>query len=260
MPSDVFMQPLPAGVWPRPSKGKPLLRDLRRGVRLPLFSLERRAKDTLNNPAARLNFLCVELQPTDLFRPSLKQLWKIPAAPTKRKTFGQRFLASYVCVPKPSFDTWLQDTTGRFEGDRFLVTAPNSFVAEMLERRMYSVIAQAVEAVVGDGVAVEFRAQVVDFETGEVLDPPKLADMDDDALCQWLASLGDFNPEWTLYHFGARRIIRFAARMFGEYGDARPDDAIKHPVRILVYNLKQDMAREQALALRPRILDIEDAR
>ena len=31
----------------------------------------RRARDTLNNPAARLNFLCVELQPTDLFRPSL---------------------------------------------------------------------------------------------------------------------------------------------------------------------------------------------
>ena len=29
------------------------------------------ARDTLNNPSARLNFLCVELQSTDLFRPSL---------------------------------------------------------------------------------------------------------------------------------------------------------------------------------------------
>ena len=28
-------------------------------------------RDTLNNPSARLNFLCVELQSTDLFRPSL---------------------------------------------------------------------------------------------------------------------------------------------------------------------------------------------
>ena len=29
------------------------------------------SRDTLNNPSARLNFLCVELQSTDLFRPSL---------------------------------------------------------------------------------------------------------------------------------------------------------------------------------------------
>ena len=29
------------------------------------------ARDTLNNPSARLNCLCVELQATDLFRPSL---------------------------------------------------------------------------------------------------------------------------------------------------------------------------------------------
>ena len=28
-------------------------------------------RDTLNNPSARLNSLCVELQSTDLFRPSL---------------------------------------------------------------------------------------------------------------------------------------------------------------------------------------------
>ena len=31
----------------------------------------RPSRDTLNNPSARLNFLCVELQSTDLFRPSL---------------------------------------------------------------------------------------------------------------------------------------------------------------------------------------------
>ena len=32
------------------------------------------ARDTLNNPSARLNFLCVELQSTNLFRPSLDQV------------------------------------------------------------------------------------------------------------------------------------------------------------------------------------------
>ena len=34
-----------------------------------------RTRDTLNNPSARLNFLCVELQSTDLFRPSLGEWW-----------------------------------------------------------------------------------------------------------------------------------------------------------------------------------------
>ncbi len=41
-----------------------------RQYRLPDLSVGN-PKDTLNNPAARLNFLCVELQSTDLFRPSL---------------------------------------------------------------------------------------------------------------------------------------------------------------------------------------------
>ena len=33
-------------------------------------------RDALNNPSARLNFLCVELQPTDLFRPTLATKWR----------------------------------------------------------------------------------------------------------------------------------------------------------------------------------------
>ena len=42
-----------------------------RQYRLPDLSVGN-PKDTLNNPAAQLNFLCVELQSTDLFRPSLE--------------------------------------------------------------------------------------------------------------------------------------------------------------------------------------------
>ena len=41
------------------------------------------SRDTLNNPSARLNFLCVELQSTDLFRPSL-------AASAVRAATGER--------------------------------------------------------------------------------------------------------------------------------------------------------------------------
>ena len=64
-----------------------------------------------------------------------------------------------LCVPKPSYDTWLQGTSGgSFAEGRFTVSTPNAFVSEMLERRMYSVVSQAVEKVVGEGVEVAFEA------------------------------------------------------------------------------------------------------
>ena len=40
----------------------------------PSFQRVRSTRDTLNNSSARPNFLCVELQSTDLFRPSLARL------------------------------------------------------------------------------------------------------------------------------------------------------------------------------------------
>ena len=64
-----------------------------------------------------------------------------------------------LCVPKPSYDTWLQGTSGGSLVDgRFTVSTPNAFVSEMLERRMHSVISQAVEKVVGDGVEIAFES------------------------------------------------------------------------------------------------------
>ena len=61
-----------------------------------------RPRDTLNNPSARLNFLCVELQSTDLFRPSLevfgksKEGWlkgflELPNGIPSHDTFGRVF-------------------------------------------------------------------------------------------------------------------------------------------------------------------------
>ena len=64
-----------------------------------------------------------------------------------------------LCVPKPSYDTWLQGTSGgSFVDGRFTVSTPNAFVSEMLERRMHSVISQAVEKVVGGGVEIAFES------------------------------------------------------------------------------------------------------
>ncbi len=53
-------------------------------------------------------------------------------------------------VPRPSFDTWLKDTVGLpGEDGSFVVCTPSPFVAEMLERRMYCLICDALEKVTG---------------------------------------------------------------------------------------------------------------
>ena len=51
------------------------------------------ARDTLNNPSARLNFLCVELQSTDLFRPSLAEELSPRASATHQESEAALFLA-----------------------------------------------------------------------------------------------------------------------------------------------------------------------
>ena len=61
-------------------------------------------------------------------------------------------------VSRPSYKTWLKDTVGLSHGDgEFVVLTPNTFVAEMLEQRMYSVISKAMAKVVDGGVEVRFQ-------------------------------------------------------------------------------------------------------
>ena len=63
-----------------------------------------------------------------------------------------------VQVPRPSYETWLKGTVGVDYGDGELVVGtPNTFVAEMLERRMYSLISQSLARVVAGGAEVRFR-------------------------------------------------------------------------------------------------------
>ena len=61
-------------------------------------------------------------------------------------------------VTRPSYETWLRDTTGiRYADSEFVVSAPNTFVAEMLEQRMYSLISSAVGRIVARDVDVRFE-------------------------------------------------------------------------------------------------------
>ena len=73
-------------------------------------------------------------------------------------------------VPKPSFETWLRGTTGiSYTNGEFTVEAPNAFVAEMLDQRMYSLICDSITMVVGERVSVKF--EVAKEETPPSIDP-----------------------------------------------------------------------------------------
>jgi chromosomal replication initiator protein len=76
---------------------------------------------------------------------SLSQLWAA--------ALGQLQLE----IPRPNFQTWLKDTRPlRLDGDLLSVSTPSAFAAEMLERRLASVVARAVERVAGRPLRVVF--------------------------------------------------------------------------------------------------------
>jgi chromosomal replication initiator protein len=71
-------------------------------------------------------------------------------------------------VTRPSYETWLKGTVGvAFEDGEFVVGAPNAFVAEMLEQRMYSLISQAMERVTKRRVDVRFQVLTQGLGTGD---------------------------------------------------------------------------------------------
>ena len=76
-------------------------------------------------------------------------------------------------VTKPNFDTWLKHTSGLAYADgEFVVGTPNAFVAEMLEQRMYSLIAQTVESVVEAEVEVRFAVESAFDPSGQADEHP----------------------------------------------------------------------------------------
>ena len=79
-----------------------------------------------------------------------------------------------VQVTRPSYETWLKDTVGlAHQNGEFIVGTPNSFVAEMLEQRMYSLISQAMERVTKKHVDVRFCVQPADGgSNGYHVEPP----------------------------------------------------------------------------------------
>ncbi len=76
------------------------------------------------------------------------------AGPVWQAALGQLQLQ----VTRPSYQTWLKDTVGLDHSDgEFVVGAPNAFVAEMLDQRMYTLISQTLNGMVGSSVHVRFQ-------------------------------------------------------------------------------------------------------
>ena len=76
-------------------------------------------------------------------------------------------------VTRPNFETWLKNTVGvAYRDGEFVVGAPNAFVAEMLEQRMYSLISRALESVVKSEVEIRFEVTTPEGE------PPTLHSVD----------------------------------------------------------------------------------
>jgi chromosomal replication initiator protein len=61
-------------------------------------------------------------------------------------------------VSRPSYATWLKDTTGlSFDDNKMVVGAPSPFVAQWLERRMSSLIETTLSQVMGKPTTVQFQ-------------------------------------------------------------------------------------------------------
>ena len=83
------------------------------------------------------------------------------SAPQQAKSLWETVLGHLqIQVTRPSFQTWLKDTVGvaHLDGE-FVVGTPSAFVAEMLERRMYSLISQAMAKVTSGDTVVRFQVQ-----------------------------------------------------------------------------------------------------
>ena len=75
-------------------------------------------------------------------------------------------------VTRPSYETWLKNTKCiGIERETIFVEAPNSFIAEMLEQRMYSLISSSLRDIMDKDLEVEFVVLVSEESPNGTLQP-----------------------------------------------------------------------------------------
>lgn len=73
-----------------------------------------------------------------------------------------------VQVTRPSYETWLKDTVGiAFDNGSLFVRTPSTFVSEMLEQRMYTLISRALEQVTSTNADIRFQVQAQRLDVEE---------------------------------------------------------------------------------------------
>jgi chromosomal replication initiator protein len=103
-------------------------------------------------------------------------------------------------VTRPSYETWLKDTVGvSIATGEFVVGAPNAFVAEMLDQRMYSLICGALERVVEGEVDVKF--EVISPEAGRKLVRTAPLNGNDSLPAPSTDGATQMNPKYTFENF-----------------------------------------------------------
>lgn len=62
-------------------------------------------------------------------------------------------------ISKPSFETWLKDTTAEIKDDVVIVKTKNEFQADWLEERYKTIMLETLKEVTGQTMKVEFVGQ-----------------------------------------------------------------------------------------------------
>ena len=84
----------------------------------------------------------------------------MPADPSAQRVWEAVLGRLQLQVTRPSFDTWLRDTSGlSLDGQALIVAVPTTFAAEWLQRRMHNLIGSAVAAVTGAAPTITYRVR-----------------------------------------------------------------------------------------------------
>jgi len=74
------------------------------------------------------------------------------------KNFWQTVLGDIqIQITRPTYETWLKDTVGiEYKKNSFIVGTPNIFIAEMLQNRMYPLIAETAQRIISSDIVLKF--------------------------------------------------------------------------------------------------------
>ncbi|MBM3945611.1 MAG: hypothetical protein FJ317_09030, partial [SAR202 cluster bacterium] len=87
--------------------------------------------------------------------------YDVPTTATRARQVWEAVLGEVqLQVTRPCYETWFKNTSGvAYKEGELTVSAPSTFVAEMLESRMYNIICQAAERVAHEAVDIKFRVR-----------------------------------------------------------------------------------------------------